>query len=92
MQRRAILLATLASPLAPPLATPALAQGWPQRPIRIVVPFGTGGSADVAARALQEPLTAALGQPVVWKTALAPALSSAPMWWQNPPPTARRCC
>jgi len=47
------------------LATPALAQSWPARPVRIVVPFGVGGSADVAARFLSEPLAAALGQPVV---------------------------
>ena len=57
MQRRSLLLATLAAP--------ALSQGFPTRPIRIIVPFGLGGSADVAARALQEPLTAAFGQPVV---------------------------
>lgn len=57
MQRRALLLTTLAAP--------ALAQSWPNRPIRIFVPFGLGGSADVAARALQEPLSAALGQAVV---------------------------
>ena len=57
MQRRTMLLTALASP--------ALAQAWPTRPIRIIVPFGLGGSADVAARALQEPLGVALGQPVV---------------------------
>jgi len=57
MKRRAILFTALAAP--------ALAQSWPARPIRILVPFGLGGSADVAARALQEPLSAALGQPVV---------------------------
>ena len=44
---------------------PASAQAWPTRPIRIIVPFGIGGSADVAARFLAEPLQQALGQPVI---------------------------
>ena len=44
---------------------PATAQAWPTRPIRIIVPFGIGGSADVAARFLAEPLQQALGQPVI---------------------------
>ncbi|MCA3356964.1 MAG: tripartite tricarboxylate transporter substrate binding protein [Roseomonas sp.] len=43
----------------------AKAQAWPTRPIRIIVPFGLGGSADVAARFLAEPLQQVLGQPVV---------------------------
>lgn len=54
------------------LAAPALlaaqslrAQSWPSRPVRIVVPFGLGGSADVAARFLAEPLAQSFGQPVV---------------------------
>jgi tripartite-type tricarboxylate transporter receptor subunit TctC len=54
--------------LAAGLALPALAQAqgtWPQRNVRIIVPFGLGGSADVAARFLAEPLQQAFGQPFV---------------------------
>ena len=49
------------------LAAPALAQetAWPTRAVRIIVPFGAGGSADIAARNVAEALTQALGQPFV---------------------------
>ena len=48
------------------LATPALAQApWPNRPIRMVVPFAPGGSSDVLARLIQPGLGAALGQSIV---------------------------
>ena len=48
------------------LASPALAQpGWPQRSVRIVVPFPPGGSNDVIARPLADRLQARLGVPVV---------------------------
>jgi tripartite-type tricarboxylate transporter receptor subunit TctC len=57
--RRALVGATL---LAPALAS---AQDFPVRPLRMVVPFAAGGSADASARMLAEPLSAVLGQPVV---------------------------
>ena len=47
------------------IATQAQAQDWPTRPIRIVVGFGAGGGTDIAARIVAEPLSKALGQPVV---------------------------
>jgi tripartite-type tricarboxylate transporter receptor subunit TctC len=46
-------------------ALPVAAQNWPTRPIRIVVPFAAGGSADVYARFLAQRLPDLLGQPVV---------------------------
>jgi tripartite-type tricarboxylate transporter receptor subunit TctC len=48
------------------LARPALAQGgFPNRPVRVIVPFGAGGSVDVAARLLAREMQDRLGQPMV---------------------------
>lgn len=64
MQRRTLLSAAAAT--AAWAAMPqALAQNWPERPIRLVIPFGAGAASDMVARRLGERLQAALGQPVV---------------------------
>ena len=48
------------------LAAPAvLAQTWPAKPIRIIVPYTPGGSSDIIARAIQQPLQDALKQTVI---------------------------
>ena len=47
------------------VSTPAPAQDWPQRPIRIVVAFGAGDGADIISRILGQSLQDKLGQPVV---------------------------
>jgi tripartite-type tricarboxylate transporter receptor subunit TctC len=61
--KRLVRLLAGASALAVSAAT--LAQGYPSRPVRIIVPFAPGGGIDVLARAYSGPLTAALAQPVI---------------------------
>lgn len=61
LKRRTALLAGAATALA----APALAQAWPSKPIRILIPFAPGGTSDILARLLQPHLQGALGQSVV---------------------------
>ena len=60
IRRRGLLVAALALPAA------ARAEGkYPERPIKIIVPFPPGGGVDLTARLLMEPLSKELGQTIV---------------------------
>ena len=66
MKRSTLIQAVCASLLAWAMpSTQALAQTWPSKPIRIVIPFAAGGSTDAIARILGQTLTQTLGQPIL---------------------------
>ena len=54
-----------ATVLAMPIATAAHAQDYPARPVKIIVPFGAGGPADVTARQIGTIMQEKFGQPFV---------------------------
>ena len=58
-------LAALAVTLA--LSTSAFAQGWPNKPIRMVVPYTPGGYTDLMARTVGQKISEALGQPIIFE-------------------------
>jgi tripartite-type tricarboxylate transporter receptor subunit TctC len=61
LHRRAALLAAPSLVLG---AKTLRAQGFPTRPIRMIVPYTPGGVSDITARLIAEPMAVALGQPV----------------------------
>jgi tripartite-type tricarboxylate transporter receptor subunit TctC len=64
MNRRHALLASLSAALAARTA-PSLAQAWPGKPIRLIIPYPPGGQTDIVGRWLGARLSAVLGQQVV---------------------------
>jgi tripartite-type tricarboxylate transporter receptor subunit TctC len=64
--RRTALAAAAAAAALTVLAAPSWAQGaWPNKPVRIIVPFAAGGTTDILARAMAPELSKAFGQPFI---------------------------
>lgn len=63
--RRAMLAASALLPLTNCSWAGDITSGWPKKPVKLLVNFPPGGSPDVVARAIAQPLQEALGQPVV---------------------------
>ena len=61
---KSLFITTLVASVAA-LALPAVAQNYPTKPIKIVVPFPAGGTSDVLARMVGQKMTESWGQPVV---------------------------
>ena len=62
--RRQFLALAGAAVASPAVGGRALAQAYPSRPIRAMVPFTAGSTIDVVGRIVMDPLSAALGQPI----------------------------
>ena len=65
IQRRHVISLSVGAALAAMNGVPALAQSYPAKPIRLIVPFPAGGATDILARALSQKLGEKIGQTVV---------------------------
>jgi tripartite-type tricarboxylate transporter receptor subunit TctC len=64
LSRRTLLITLAATPFASLLSRPAFA-AYPDKPIRLIVPFAAGGNADLVARLVAEGMSPSLGQAIV---------------------------
>ena len=64
-RRRALTLLAAPAFIATQARAQTSVQQWPQRPVRLIIPFGPGAGADIGARLIQEKLSTRWGKPVV---------------------------
>jgi tripartite-type tricarboxylate transporter receptor subunit TctC len=67
------------------------AASYPNRPIKIIVPFAAGGTTDVLARIVGQALTAKWGQSVIIENRAGAGATLGADWSQNHLPTATPC-
>ena len=65
MKKTAVLAALVAAALSAAVSTGAQAQAFPSKPIRLVVPYGSGGAPDVMSRHVAQRLSQTMGQQVL---------------------------
>ncbi|WP_281915492.1 tripartite tricarboxylate transporter substrate binding protein BugE [Caldimonas thermodepolymerans] len=65
MQRRHLLAAAAAVPLALAAGTGWAQQAYPAKPVRVIVPFAPGGTTDIIARVVADRIAAHFGQPMI---------------------------
>jgi tripartite-type tricarboxylate transporter receptor subunit TctC len=70
----------------------ARAGDWPERTVRMIVPYVAGAGADTVGRTFAEELAKALGQPVVVDNKGGAGASWGPRKARAPRPTATPCC
>ena len=64
-QRRVVIKGLAASAILGPSMFVHAQSNWPDRPIRVIVPFPPGNTIDIAVRLLQTGMSARLGQPII---------------------------
>ena len=88
---RTLVLTSIVAAAALSLAPGALAQPYPNKPVRVIVAFTAGGTSDVMARTVgAAPVGASSSSHSSSRTSPAPAATSAPSSWCARPPTATR--
>ena len=66
MRRRLFTAGAFAAAVGPAAPAPAMAQDWPNKPIRMVIPYPPGGPSDVSTRIVMEKAGQLLGQPMLF--------------------------